>query len=158
MTAPAAFTSARDVSEYLLARTGQAYATGDFDLFASCFALPQWMETFEGRRLVATTDDLRQLFDAVRAHFCRLGVTDLVRHCVVAEFRDPDTIEATHESRLLAGTRLVQPPYPCFSVLKRTEAGWQVAGGQYAIQDALAHSAALTGAPGAPSHSSHSGA
>lgn len=158
MTTSAAFTSARDVSEYLLARTGQAYATGDFDLFAACFVLPQWMETFEGRRLIATTEDLRQLFDGVRAHFDRLGVTDLVRHCIAAEFRDPDTVEATHESRLLAGNRLVQQPYPCFSVLKRTDAGWQVAGGQYAIPDALAHSAALTGAPRASSHSSHTGA
>lgn len=132
--------------------------SGDFEMFASCFALPQWIETFEGRHLIATTEDLRTLFDAVRVHFCRLGVTDLVRRCVAAEFRDPDTIEATHESRLLAGTRLVQQPYPSFSILKRTDAGWQVAGAQYAIKDAQSLSAALTGAIGAPSHSSHTGA
>jgi len=157
MDAPFESSLASDVSEYLLARTAEAYMSGDFEKFAAFFILPQQMETFEGRILIKTTDDLRDFFDAMRKHFCRLGITDLVRRCVVAEFRDPDTIEATHESRLLAGTRLVQPPYPCFSILKRTEAGWRVADGQYAIQDVPAHSSALTGATGSPPHSSHNG-
>jgi hypothetical protein len=157
MAAPLTLTDPCAVSEYLLARTGEAYMVGDFDSFAACFALPQWIETFKGRSLIATPDELQALFNAVRSNFYRLGVTDLVRRCVAAEFRDPDTIEATHETRLLSGARLVQPSYPCFSVIKRTEQGWLVAGGQYAIQDALEIDTAPLGAASASSHSSHTG-
>ena len=157
MAAPLTLTDPRAVSEYLLARTGEAYMTGDFDGFAACFALPQWIETFKGRRLITSPDELQLFFNEMRSQFCRLGVTDMVRRCVVAEFRDPYTIEATHETRLLAGAQLVQPCYPCFSVIKRTGQGWQVADGQYAIQGTLARDAVSPGAAGASSHSSHTG-
>jgi hypothetical protein len=158
MAAPLTLNDPRAVSEYLLARTGEAYMTGDFDKFASCFALPHTIDTFEERRLIATTDDLRALFNTVRASFCRKNVTDLVRRCVAASFRDPDTIEATHETRLLSGTRLIQPAYPCLSTLIRTDAGWLVASGQYAVTDALTQRDAAKGAVRASSSSSHSGA
>lgn len=157
MAAPLTLTDPCAVSEYLLARTGEAYMSGDFDSFAACFALPQGIETFKGRNLIANPEELLAFFNAMRAQFCRLGVTDLVRRCVAAAFRDPDTIEATHETRLISGALLVQPCYPCFSVLKRTPRGWLIAGGQYAIQGALAHSAASPGAAVASSHSSHTG-
>jgi hypothetical protein len=109
--------------------------TSDADLFARCMALPQQIETSEGREYCETPEHLRAIFFAVTDHFRKTGVTDIVRHCVAAEFRDPDTIEATHETRLLAGNQIVKPAYPAFSILKRIEGQWKVSNCIYAVDD-----------------------
>lgn len=154
MAAPLTLSTPRDVSEYLLARTGEAYLTGDFDMFAACFALPHRMETFEGATLITTPAQLHSLFLGMRGYLESLGVTDMVRRCVAAEFRDPDTIEATHETSMLAGSRLIQPTYPCFSVLRKTDLGWQIADGQYAVESSMIRMIDLSGAPRTASPSS----
>ena len=136
--------SARSVSERLLQVTGDALKTGDFETFAGCFALPHVVDTFEGRRTISSKADIREIFDCTRRYFDAHNITDLVRTCVEAEFRDPDTIASTHISRILSGTRLVQEPYPVFTILKRTEAGWKISDGQYAIQKTAGHLRALT--------------
>ena len=137
--------SARDVSEHLLERTGRAIMAGDFAGFAACFALPQEIDTFVGPRKIETLEELEATFKDVGRHYRSLGVTQLVRHCVDARFRDEDTVESTHETRLLNGDILAQAPFPVFSILKRTDEGWKIASGQYAIADAPAHNAALNG-------------
>lgn len=141
---------AHAVSEHLLSVTGQALMRADFAGFAPCFLLPQELATFEGSRRLDSEDDLRSVFDGVIRHFRLSGVTDLVRQCQSAEFDGPDTVQAMHQSWLLAGDRLVQPSYPSFSILRRTRGVWKIAFSQYAIADAPAHVAALTGAPGGP--------
>ncbi len=140
------FTSAKDVSEYLLDRTGTALMTGDFDLFAACFSLPQQMETFEGRRRIETRDELKTVFDGVRSYFRQRNVTQLARHCIEATYRDPDTIVTTHMSRVVSGTSLVQKPYPVMSLLCRGDDGiWKVSDSMYAIEDEPRHARALSG-------------
>jgi hypothetical protein len=140
-------TTARDVSEYLLEKTGEAMLAGDMDAFAQNFLLPQDIDTFDGRLRVDTVEEVKEVARNVRAHFMSKGVTEMVRHCIDAHFRDEKTVEATHETRLLSGTQLVQAPFPVFSVLKHTETGWKIASSQYAITDEPAHNAALTGRP-----------
>lgn len=120
--------------------------TGDFDAMAPCFALPQEMDTFAGRRMVETLADLRTIFDAVHRHFQRSGVTDIVRHCVHAAWTGPDTIEAMHETRLLAGTLLVQTPFPVLTHFRRTDGVWRIEASRYAIPDSPEHNAALMAA------------
>ena len=144
---PTGVDPARAVSRHLLEVTGRGLMSGDFALFAPCFLLPQDIATYEGSRTVTTHEELRAVFDGVRAHFRTQGVTDMVRECVAAEFQGPDTIQATHQSWLLSGGRLVQPSYPAFSILRRVQGIWKVAFSQYAIADAPGHVAALTGAP-----------
>lgn len=139
------FTTAKDVSENLLDRTGKALMSGDFDLFASCFVLPHVIETFQGRRTVETVDDLKKVFDGVTAYFRQKNVTELARHCVEAEFRDDDTIVATHMSRVVSGARLVQKPYPVLSVLRKIGENWIISDSMYAIEDQPAHAKALSG-------------
>lgn len=139
--------SAHDVSEYLLEKTGRALMTRDAPLFRSCMSLPQYIETFEGRVLCETPQYLDQIFYSVVDYLRKGGVTELVRHCVAAEFRDPNTVEATHEARLLAGTQVIQPAYPVFSVLKRFEDGWKITYSMYAIADAPGHSEAMIAVP-----------
>lgn len=139
------FDTAEDIAEYFLDRTGTALMTGDFDLFASCFLLPQKMETFQGRRDIETLSDLREVFDGVTLHFKRKNATQLERHCIEARFRDPDTVVSTHMSRLVSGSSLVQKPYPVMSVLKRVDGIWQISDSMYAIEDEESHARALSG-------------
>ena len=139
------FKNPKDVSNDLLERTGAAMLEGDFETFADCFELPQEMDTFHGRNLVQTREELRAVFDAVLQYYRSMGVTEMARHCVEAEFVGPDTVQATHQSRLLAGTELVLTPYPALSVLKRKDGVWRVASCQYAISDAPDLNDALAG-------------
>lgn len=129
---------ARDISNALLSRSGQALKSGDFEQFASCFAFPHEIETFAGSNLLETEEDLHQLFNAVRHKHVAMSVTDMVRHCISAEFHDDETVKATHETRLMNGRFLVQDPYPCFSVIRFLDGAWRVASSCYAIPDAHA--------------------
>ncbi|MEL6465091.1 MAG: hypothetical protein AAFQ58_09000 [Pseudomonadota bacterium] len=136
-------TTAADISEHLLAQTGDAMMSDDFDSFATRFFLPYTIETVDGQRAITTRADLKTTFIAVRAHLVKHQVTLMARHCVSASFRGPDEVAATHETRLISRDILVQDPYPAFSVLKRQDSGdWQITYTSYVIID----SAELNGA------------
>lgn len=137
------FSSAQQVSEYLLKRTEQAFLTDDFAEFEACLTLPYTIETFEGRRVLNTSEELRSLFAAVRGHHRKNGVTAMARHVIEAAFKDPETVEATFETRLLNGTVLTQKPYPVFSVLKYIDGEWRASSMTFAIGDSPSHNAAL---------------
>ncbi|WP_300033833.1 hypothetical protein [uncultured Roseobacter sp.] len=140
------FKTAKDVSEHLLELTGGALMAGDFELFLTCFQLPYRLETFEGNRVLNTSEDLRVVFDAVRAHYNKCGVTQMFRHCVEARFRDPATIAATHETRLISGTVITQEPFAVYSILEHTGEKWVITSSSYAIGDREDHNSALLGA------------
>ena len=125
--------AARTVAEDLLARTGQALVSGDFDAFAACFLLPNEIELFDGTNRVETIEDQRAIFDSVRAFHARQGVTQMVRRCVEADFLDADTIATTHVASLLRGNELLQPTYPVYSIVRRVDGVWKIAHGKYAI-------------------------
>ncbi len=137
------FSSARQVSEHLLKRTERAFLTDDVGEFKECLVLPYSIETFDGRRVLETPSELQELFYAIRTHHRKTGVTAIVRHVVEAAFKDPETIEATFETRLLNGTVLTQKPYPVFSVLKCIEGEWRARSMTFAIDDSPDHNAAL---------------
>ncbi len=124
------------VSEMLLEETRLALLAGDFDAFARHFLFPQVIETFEGRHRLNSRAELRAVFEAVCAQNRVIGLTDMVRTCIAAEFKDPDTIEATHVARLLSGTRLLQEPHTVFSILRRVGGTWKIASSQYAMREA----------------------
>jgi uncharacterized protein (TIGR02246 family) len=125
--------SPRAVHQDLLDRTGQAYRDNDFDAFAACFLLPQHVATHDGSRHLQTRDDLLAMFTSMRAFFAEKGATHLDRRSQAADHDGPDTIRATHESRLMAGDRVVQTAYPAYSILKRHEGVWKVAFSQYVV-------------------------
>lgn len=139
-------TTAREVSEFLLERTGTALLQDNFEAFLECVSLPQTIETFEGQRRVTSPDELAQVFRAVRAYHRKTGVTDIVRHCVEAAFKDPHTIVATHETRLVSGAVMTQSPYPGFSVLKFDGTAWRIVSMSYAIEDRDDHNDTLMSA------------
>ena len=124
--------SAREIAERLLKETGDAIMTADFDRFAECFECPQFMDTFEGRQEVETYDDLRFIFKSVQTNLLRLGVTEMVRECLAADYQNDGTIHTTHQSRLLRGTTLVES-YPCYSILQNYAGIWKVSYSSYAL-------------------------
>ena len=130
-------TSASDVSEMLLARTGDAMLSNDFEAFEPCLLLPYEIETLEGQRKIETRASLRLTFDAVHAHLIRQRVTMMAINCVSASFRTPNEVIATHETRLISGDIMVQKPYPALSVLVRQseDAPWRITQTSYVIVD-----------------------
>ena len=138
--------SAREITQYLLDKTGRAFLTGDFDAFQSSIALPYKLETFDGQSQVKTVEELHKLFQAVRAHHRNTNVTDMARHVVEAVFKDENTLVATYETRLLNGTRLTQEPYPAFAVVIREDGQWKAKNMSFAIEDSPEHNALLMSA------------
>ena len=119
---------------------------GDFDTLKTCFALPQYMDTFDGRHFIESIDDLRDIFDNVRLYYQSKSVVELNRICVEASFRDAQTVVSTHEARMISKDAvLVQSPYPVFSILRLYDDGWKVAYSQVAIADEPKHNQALRG-------------
>lgn len=137
--------TAREIAEDLLARTGQGLIAGDFRPFSDCFALPNTMNTFEERRVIKTEGELETLFSDVRAYYHKIGMTEMERHIVDAEFRNPTTIVSTHQSRLVAENELVQQPFDVLSVLELFDGAWRIRHSEYAIVDSEDHNTALIG-------------
>ncbi len=139
--------SARSVAEELLTRTGRGLVSGDFDAFAAYFALPLIMETFEGKNRLETPDHLRLMFDKAHQFYSRNNVKELYRNCLDAHFRDPDTIESTHESRVISHGVLIERAFPAFSVIRRFGSSWKIASCSYAVGQSDALTTALMARP-----------
>ncbi len=127
--------TAQQIAQTMLAVTGNATMSKDFDTYARCFHLPQTMETYSGRVDINTVKDLREIFDSVCKQFDAMGVTDFVRRCLEAQFRDPATIVVAHETRLMRDNYLLREPYPSYGTLKYIDDRWQITDSMYAIKD-----------------------
>lgn len=145
---------AKEIAEDLLHRTGDALISGDFEAFIDCFHLPHSVLTANGENKLETAADAERVFKSVREFHKRAGVTEMVRNSIAAEFCDPDTINATHETRLLSQNRFVEEPYPVFSVLRKIDGKWVGVSSEYAIPPAAKTlSTALDSKSGTPPES-----
>ena len=109
---------------------------GNFDAFLECFSVPLIMETFEGKCLLQTREDIKSVFDAMRAFRVDNAISRFVRENVAATFTDPDTLAATHVSRMLKdGDILFGRPYPAYSLFNRVGDAWKIHYCQYAIDE-----------------------
>jgi len=126
---------AKTISEALLARTGDAILSGDFETFAQCFSLPHFIATADCKTTLRTRTELRAVFDRVHEDYRRKRVTDLVRQCDVAEYRSQTRIEATHTTHMMSGPHRLMDPFPAFSVLELTDGAWRCAQSQYALDE-----------------------
>ncbi|WP_420010864.1 hypothetical protein [Tateyamaria sp.] len=94
-------TDAKTIATALLQDTRLEMFGGSYDVWISSFALPQEVQTFDGQQILETVEDLRALYHTLSAHLSRRGITDIVRYVIAAEFRDPNVIHSTHETRLM---------------------------------------------------------
>lgn len=141
---PKSFESAKDISQFLLDRTGYGLLTENFDLFAGCFGLPTEIHTYDGRQVLTTKAQLREVYDRVRTFYLCHNVTHLIRECTEAQFCDDTSLKAVHETRLLSGTRSVKDPYAALSFLRRIDGYWKIVRSDYAVSDPITLVAALT--------------
>lgn len=135
--------TATDIAELLLDLTGRGLDTGDFELFLSAFALPYRHDTWDGTVDLTDADDMRVVYDQVRAYLEQAGATHVVRCCIAAEFKSPVKILSTHEAHIFAGTTRIRPPYPVMSELELRNGAWKIRSSTYAVSDDAAHKAAL---------------
>lgn len=134
-----------DIHQEILDRTGTAMMTGDFAAFRVCFTLPTVFETFETRREVTSEAELRAVFDRVTENRRVQRVQDMARRCIMAEFRDPETIAATHETRYIYIGNILAPVISAgFSVLRLQDGLWKVASSQYSVDGDNALNRALS--------------
>lgn len=135
--------AATDIAQALLEVTGNALMSEDFAAFAAVFHVPQVMTTMAGPIQMETIDDMRRAFDDMCQHFAAIGVTELIRNCVAAEYKTPTRIETTHVSELLHNGKRLSEPYPVFSVLEKIDGNWKVTGGEYALEPSNGQALAL---------------
>lgn len=135
-----------DITQDLLDRSGEALISGNFEMMKSCFILPQGFSTFDGKRMVETEDQLRDVFNNVRDEYARQGVTKLIRTIVAATRKSDTQIEATHISHMFAGNLRISKPFPVFAVTRWTGTDWRVASSDYAVEPGTNHSRVLCGA------------
>ena len=136
--------AASDIAEAILEITGEALMSGNFEAFASVFHVPQVMSTMAGSINMESIDDMRRAFDNSRAHFEAIGVTEMVRNCVAAEYKTPTRIESTHVCNLLHNGKRLNEPYPVFSVLEKVDGAWKVTGSEYALESTNGQALALS--------------
>lgn len=136
---------ARAIAEDILEATRACLMAGDPRAMAGHFRFPHVIDTFSARCRIETVDDFVEMIRSVIDYMRSMDVTDLVRRVITAGFASDDTIHFSHESRMMSGHHLVQPPYPNFSILRRRGSVWQVASSQYAIVDSTRHIRALCG-------------
>lgn len=122
-----------EIGYELLGLTKEAYFEDDFALFQRAFMLPHEHLTLQGAAVLETEEDLRVLFERMKAEFQRLGVDDIVRPLVSAEFVTPHNILATAITHPYAKGTRVNTPYAVQSTLLRCGPDWRIATANYAI-------------------------
>ncbi len=120
------------IYQKLLDRIAQAMETQRFDLYQTYFALPQTIETFGNRRVIADVNELRQIFDTLCAKLDDDGNSSMIRHCISAEFTDGTTIHGSHETRIIGHGVQINASYLAYSVLRLEQGDWRVVSSQYA--------------------------
>lgn len=122
-----------EIASAMLARTSRAIMEDDFDALADCFEFPNRVESESGVRIVATRDELKTIFIALVRTLKQRGVTHYERRCLAAEFRGPDEVATTHETRLMHGSQMLSTPYPAFGTITRINGNWKITTSQYAV-------------------------
>jgi hypothetical protein len=117
----------KDIVDDILTRTSEALLRGDFQRFMGDMALPQRFVTPDKDMNIDSFEDAEGVFRAVQTFLFTNNVAQIVRNCIAAEFRDENTISATHETRFInEDMLLVQAPYPTFSILRQIESRWMI--------------------------------
>ncbi len=135
---------AEQIVEDLLFATGRALREDHKDV-GKLFQVPQIMETVNGKRIVNSEDDVRDVFAGVRKYFAANKVTDVVRTVISAEFLTPELVGSSHVSQLMReGGEPFRTPYPVYTVTRWFEGAWRISASVIAIVDCADHVSALT--------------
>ena len=110
-----------------LDRVERTFFEDDFEGYAAACALPLTIVTRTATNVVADRDDLRAGFDAWRDMLRSHGVTDMVRTARDVEQLGDGLIVGRYDTRLLAGSQLILPPFASSMALKLEDGAWKAA-------------------------------
>lgn len=124
--------SAQAIYQRLLDKIGAAIVEKDRGKYTNFFSLPHHLQTFEKVVVITDVAQLNHYFDKLVERLSDLGVSELTRYCIVAEFVDEDTIQGHHDTKLINRSLVILEDYVALSTLKRTDGSWKVSASQYA--------------------------
>jgi len=136
------FDTPRAVSQHLLEVTRQAYLNRDFSVFEERFVLPQICGSFEGDQLLETSGDLKTIFESMLSYFDRIGVVDIRRRTLAAQFESESLVTATFVSHYVLPGFLVSDDIVAHGKLIFVDGLWRIHSHRYAtdmqgVSDAL---------------------
>ena len=136
--------NAKVICESILHLTRRALLEEDFDAYRQAFLLPHIHTTLEGTAFLDTADDLKMLHTRMTRLFASLGVDDIHRVILSAEFSGRNRILARIEAHHLSGGQRVNKPYQIMTELARCGQQWRMASANYMVdQDNAAIADAL---------------
>lgn len=137
------------ILDHLLDRTEAAYLAQDFDAFATCFAIPHVVGTFEGDVTVDSLDALRIIFTAMCNELTAMGVIALHRRPLEARLVDADTVQATFSSQHVMRGHQLSEELVAHCILRREaqDGAWVITEARYAVRDGRIVRALRAGAP-----------
>ncbi|SMX43523.1 hypothetical protein [Maliponia aquimaris] len=126
--------SARDIAQDVLDRQGAATLAGDIDETLAWCDMPCTLDSLEGRVVATTEAQMRAICATFIERLKDRNMTHMVRRCLEAEFKGPDAIWATYETRYVrAGNLLSGDPYVGFVILVRGADRWKISMLQVAV-------------------------
>jgi hypothetical protein len=126
---------ARAIYQRLLDEIGSAIVERDRGKYVDFFLLPHRLQTFETSVNIVTPAELEAYFDKLVERLSDLGVSELTRHCTIANFLDDKTIRGYHETKLINQSLVIVDDYLALSTLTDTGGAWKVSASQYAERE-----------------------
>lgn len=132
------------ICNQMLLRTRLALFGGDRETWLAAFSLPFTMETFADTRELTSKQHLIDLYDDLTKQLQLNSITDMDRRTIACDFRAPDLIHTTYETRLIQGTILVST-YVGYGHIRYIHGGWQITDNSFAATENVPHASALSG-------------
>ena len=105
---------------------GQAVIAGNIDKMMEFTDVPCMIDTASGRLEAETVEEMRAICEQFALTLRKMCLTHIVRRCLDAQFKDPETIHAFYETRYIQhGTQIFRDPYRTFMIAKLRPQGWK---------------------------------
>lgn len=127
--------SAKEITEVLFNATGKAILSGDFEAIADRVSFPLLFSSSDNKIVLETASDLKEAFVVLVKGYHANKITELTRHCEVAEYQSTTRIEAMHIMHTMAGDRRVGDQIPILSTLDLIDGQWKISSSQYAADE-----------------------
>ena len=122
------------IAQEFLDHQGDATIAGDVDGTLDFCDIPCTLESIEGRVVAMDREEMRAICKTFIAGLKAKRLTHMVRRCIAAEFKDPDTVWATYETRYVRDNQLLtEEPYTGFVILRHRGDRWKISAMQFDV-------------------------
>jgi hypothetical protein len=127
---------ARTIVKGGLDRHGEATQAGDIDAMMKFSDISCKMETFSGSVVATTAAEMRVICKKLVHSLQFRQVSHMVRRCLDAQFKGPETIWATYETRFIrADKEIAKDTYMSFIILNNRATGCKFSSIQVLVSD-----------------------